>query len=438
MKKILMLAASLMLMFATSAGAYNLEKSYDIYKAKDIVIDGKLGDWDNYSYSHLILPTEDVQVSFFESYEGPEDLSGVFWFAWSEDGLYMAAFVNDNVKHVVNGTGCWSGDSIQFAAGIDNSYGPEFGFSTEGVVYRYKTGKATMGPEDVVFAVGEEKDSIIYELFFPWGTLSSGRPSEYFPFGICMNENDGDGRKGWIETTGGIADTKRAADFWVLKLVDKDPDRSTTGAIRPEVNDITVKEDEAVQQTVIYEVKTYITYPDVKFHWARTAIDNMASRGILRGHGEFYYPALTMTRGEFLATLVRAAGLDPASYQGGFADIPVGHWCSEYIQAAVEGELLPADFYAGGLIRPDELIKREDMIALYCNALLKRKHIPLTQTELSYADSGEISVWAMPYIRCAQHYGLISGNDSNMICPQNLATRAEVAVLANRLVEMTQ
>ena len=241
-----------------------------------------------------------------------------------------------------------------------------------------------------------------------------------------------------METSGGIADTKRATDFWVLKLINREADRSTTGAIRPEITDITAKEEEKVAQTVIYEVKTYITYPDIKFHWARTAIDKMASRGILRGQGELYNPAGTMTRAEFLATLVRATGLDIAEYNGGFADIPIGHWCSEYLQAALEGELLPADFYAGGYIRPDENIKREDMIALYCNALLKRKHLPMTQAELRYTDSGEISVWAMPYIRCAQNYELISGDDKNMICPQNLATRAEIAVLANKLVQMTE
>lgn len=437
MKRILIFAASILLCFSGSAGAYKPEKSLDIYPAQDIVIDGKLDDWDKHKYSYQVLPETPEQVSYFEAYEGPDDLSAVFWYAWSDAGLYMAARVTDNIEYTVEGTGYWKGDSVQLAPGVGNSYGPELGFSAEGIVYRGSAKNAVDGPENVVLKTEKEGNVRIYEVFFPWGTISSGKPEEYIPFCVILNENEGDGRKGWVEFAPGISTTKSANEFGILKFSGKEPELNTGEPIRPVVKDLTAKEEVEEVQTIVYEVKTYITYPDIKFHWARTAIDNMASRGIVRGYGEFYNPSWNSTRAEFIATLVRAVGLDTVSYQGGFGDIGADHWCADYIQAAVEGELLPKDFYANG-IRPDENITREEMFAMFCNALLKRKNLPMTSAKLTYSDSGEISVWIMPYIRCAQQYGLISGNGTGMLCPKNPATRAEIAVMADRFVEMTQ
>lgn len=440
MKKIFAAAGVLVLCLSAHAQAYKLENSYDIYRAEDITIDGSLDDWDKYRYTYLILPTKEEQVSYFSAYAGPEDLSAVFWFAWSDDGLYMAARVNDNINSIVEGTSCWSGDSIQFAVGIDNAYGPELAFSTENKVYRYSAGKAALGEDRIVFKAVSNDSVTIYEVFFPWGTLGSGRPEEYIPFCICMNENDGTGRVGWIESSAGIASTKSAAEFSVLKLINKEPEPNTGGPIRPEIKDITIAEEQNSEagKTVIYEIKTNITYPDVKLHWARTAIDNMASRGIVRGIGELYYPDAGMNRAEFAAVLVRAVGLDPAEYKGGLSDVAPEDWCCEYIQAACDGELLPESFISGGYFRPDNLITREEMFALFCNAFLKSKNLPLTGEEPAFADSNEISAWTLPYIRCAQQLEMISGNEENRICPQKEATRAEIAVMAYRYIKMSE
>lgn len=442
MKKTAVLLCAFAILFGmcTSVSAYKLENSYDIYKAEDIVIDGELDDWDAYRYSYIILPTNSDQVSYFSSYAGPEDLSAFFRFAWSSDGLYMAGEVYDNSHNIVEGSLCWQGDSVQFAGGIDNVYGPEFTLTTENTVYCDNPGNAAAGKENIVFITSQNGNTTVYEVFFPWTTLGKGKPDEYFPFCICINENDGFGRVGWIETSAGLSNTKSAAEFSVLKMLNRSPEANDTGKpIRPEIKDITVSEQaEQPKQTIVYEYKTHITYPDIETHWARTAIDEMASRGIVRGIGELYYPGGHMTRAEFLAVLVRTVGLDLAEYSGGASDITASHWCAKYFGAAAEGGLIPQGFMSDGSFKPDEEIKREEMIALMCNSFLQLKNKTLSDGELLYSDTYMISEWAVPYIKCAQQLGLISGNTQNMICPKALATRAEVAVMANNFIKLTQ
>ena len=440
MKKNILLIGSVFLLIAVMqsvAWAYDLEKSYDIYKATDITIDGKLDDWDRYKHTCLILPEEEDDVSYFAAYGGPDDLSAIFWFAWSDNGLYLAAEVTDDNHTIVEGDSSWMGDGFQFAGGVNNAYGPEINFSSENNPVKTMDGPfATQGVDNIQIMTTVEDTLTTYEIFFPWASLCGSKPDEIFPFCICMNENDGDGRVGWIETSVGIASMKNPDQFAVLKLLNQEAEENTGEPIRPEVKDITAVEETTVPQNIIYEIKTHITYPDIENHWARTAIDNMASRGIVRGIGELYMPSGTMTRAEFLAVLVRMAGLDLVEYMGGVSDVGADAWYAKYLAAALEGGLLPDGFLKDGAFCPGENIKREEMIALICHTYLVQKNLGVVETELTFGDRNLISDWAVPYIKTACRIGLAQGNTDNMICPQMPATRAEAAVMANNYIEL--
>ena len=56
-------------------------------------------------------------------------------------------------------------------------------------------------------------------------------------------------------------------------------------------------------------------------------------------------------------------------------------------------------------------------------------------SEISFADSNNISGWAAEEVSIAQKAGLIQGKERNNFDPQGTATRAEVAVILQRLIE---
>jgi len=77
-----------------------------------------------------------------------------------------------------------------------------------------------------------------------------------------------------------------------------------------------------------------ITFDDIAFSESITAIEALASRGIINGMGNgIFEPEKTMTRAEFAVVIVRGLGLTP-EYADTFADAPEGKWYSAYIDTA--------------------------------------------------------------------------------------------------------
>lgn len=402
--------------------ATNMDKSYDIYMAKQINIDGQLDDWDQWQYSYILLPEEEASVSHFSAYAGPDDLSVILWLAWSADGLYMAAEVTDDKHVLIPGIHSWQGDCIQLAIGTNNVFAPEMSLNSDGGIF--KTTADSYGDVSAVqFQTSVSDTKVVYEAFFPWAVLTGTRPAEYLPFCILFNENDGDGRIGWIELAPGIAVGKTAVDFPILRLLEEEPKQAEEGAERPKVKDLKLKEDTGSGDTIVFELKVHITYPDVANHWAREYIDELASRGVLRGKGELFEPEAVMTRAELLATAVRAAGLDMTEYQNGFADVSGDAWYAGYVQAAADGLLLTGDFAPDGMIRPNDVASREDMTRLFTRVYSQR-------TDHSVGEDSR------PYLETALDAGLIVQQADYRLGES--ATRAEIATVAYRTLKAVE
>lgn len=407
----------LLMSTAFHVSATNMDKAYDIYMAEEITVDGKLDDWDQWQYSYILLPEEESNVSHFSAYGGPEDLSAIVWFAWSPEGLYMAAEVTDDKHVLIPGVNSWQGDNIQFAFGTNNVFAPEFSFNSDGELFKTTT-DSYADPSSIQFQTSVDDTKIVYEVFFPWNTITGSRP-EYLPFCILFNENDGGGRVGWVEVSPGIAIGKVAQEFPILRFLDETPEPAEEGAQRPKVKDLTEKESTG-GGVIVFELKVHITYPDVANHWAREAIDSLASQGILRGKGELFEPDAFMTRAELLATAVRAAGLDMTEYLGGFADVLGDEWYAGYVQAAADGQFLTDGFAVGETIRPNDIATREDMIRLFSSIYQKRSdHLD--------KDVGE------SYLETAVSAGLIQQQEDYRL--GDGATRGEIATVAYRMLD---
>ena len=183
-----------------------------------------------------------------------------------------------------------------------------------------------------------------------------------------------------------------------------------------------------------------IEFVDVANHWAKDAVNNMGSRMIVNGvDANNYEPDRDITRAEFAAIVVRALGLEPETAENPFSDVMASDWYSGYIKTAFSYGIITG--YDTGTFGPNDKITREQAIAMIARAMkITGLKISLTDSEISallssYSDADNTSDYAKNSIAECLKTGIITGTDGGVIAPQDYITRAEVAVIVERLLQ---
>jgi len=186
-----------------------------------VTVDGKLDDLQAVPGIDLV---EDGEVQMPE-YGGADDLSGNLWFTWDADHLYLSASIRDDTHaQPASGDAIWQGDSIQFAVGqgmpgeTDRWYEYGVALTSSGPqVHRWIAASGSTGPvTDATVAVNRDDttNTTVYELAIPWDQLEPVEPDDrLLSLSLLVNDNDGSGRKGWIEWGSGIGGSKDAKLF---------------------------------------------------------------------------------------------------------------------------------------------------------------------------------------------------------------------------------
>lgn len=173
--------------------------------------------------------------SRISSHKGQEDFSGKLWSAYDDSHLYLYARVHDDIfSQPKQGDAIWEGDSIQFAisAGMpgENLQWYEYGMALTGggpELYRWMAPQGYMtGPiinPDLQVTRDETAKDTIYELALPWSELSPIIPTDgLLSMSIVINENDGNGRRGYVEWGSGIGSSKQSSLFKPMQLENAD------------------------------------------------------------------------------------------------------------------------------------------------------------------------------------------------------------------------
>lgn len=169
------------------------------------------------------------------------------------------------------------------------------------------------------------------------------------------------------------------------------------------------------------------------FPWAEEAIYRLAEKGIVKGvDNENYEPDRNITRAEFVSVLMRALGLSGGETID-FADVEPNAWYAEDVKAAKYFELIFGD---GSYFRPDEPISRQDMIVIVCRALEKIRLIDTSKRNNGYPDEAEIAPYAKDSVEKLVGNAIITGDNNGRINPASHSTRAEIAVLIDRIVNL--
>jgi hypothetical protein len=189
--------------------------------------------------------------------------------------------------------------------------------------------------------------------------------------------------------------------------------------------------------TLVYDP---LKFKDVENHWAKEEVNNMASRLVVFGTGEENYtPDRDITRAEFAAIVVRALGLRSGTTKDVFEDIAEDAWYYDAVSIAYEYGIIYG--YGNGKFGPMDKITREQAMAMVARAMqITGLKVEFTEGEAEkllamFGDSEQSSVWAKGSVADCVKAGIVFGKNGKTLAPKDDITRAEVAVIVQRLLQ---
>ena len=179
------------------------------------------------------------------------------------------------------------------------------------------------------------------------------------------------------------------------------------------------------------------TFTDISGHWAEDNIIFVASRGLLSGTSETTFsPDAGTTRGMLVTALGRLAGINPDDYKTGkFTDVKADVYYAPYVSWAESLGIVTGT--GETTFAPDANVTREQLAVILTAYAEKMGYtIPQTLAASAFADQVQISGWAKDAVTAMQRAGILYGKANNQFDPKGTATRAEIATVLRRFVEI--
>lgn len=195
-------------------------------------IDGDASDWKSARFIYLDTPDKAVGLVPYMDW----NLSARVATKWDEDNFYFLGIVKDNAFSQPHaGSTIWEGDSFQIALDVrpaGDSKEDAAGQYLFGLAQTKKGSLAWSWPvagrredrdaSEIRFAFSSpEKDVYVYEAAIPKNLLAPllMKEGSQFGFSLLLNDNDGGGRRGWLEWTSGIGTGFNPSHFTTWTLV---------------------------------------------------------------------------------------------------------------------------------------------------------------------------------------------------------------------------
>ena len=258
-------------------------------------------------------------------------------------------------------------------------------------------------------------------------------------------------------TSGNQTVTVSKFDSYVERMimipVGVDPAKITTGVVLNEDGTFRHVPTQIVQIGDVYYAKissltnsTYtvvyypVTFTDAIDHWAKDAITDMGSRLVITGVGNnSYEPERSITRAEFTAIIVRALGLAKGTVKSVYDDVTLTDWFNGYVATATAYGLITG--YDDTHFGPNDMITREQAMTILARTMkLTGLSSSLSDYEVSalfanYTDADKVSDFAKAGVAACIKTGVVTGTSTTTLSPKEYVTRAEVAVMVQRLLK---
>ena len=169
--------------------------------------------------------------------------------------------------------------------------------------------------------------------------------------------------------------------------------------------------------------------------WFYNDVRYVYEKGIMDGTGiDRFSPNAPLTRAMIVTILYRMAGSPSVSGSSDFTDVAAGKWFAKAVAWAAANGIVNG--YGSGLFGPNDPVTREQLAAiLYRYAVYGgMTAVTLEENLGGFADTAQLSAYAIQAMNWADSQGLINGSGSNLV-PKAQATRAQVAAIIHRYLE---
>lgn len=179
-------------------------------------------------------------------------------------------------------------------------------------------------------------------------------------------------------------------------------------------------------------------FMDTANHWSKSYVLYLVERGIISGRDEFRFdPDASITKAEVVTLLTKLIINDLSAlptYTGDSADITAGAWYDGHMQRGeILGIVTPNEM---GLFEPNHDSTREEVVTMLINAL-KALDIELDDNlknqPTQFKDFNQVNESHKEDMAIAINLGFISGKGNQMIDPKSKITRAEIAVVIQKI-----
>lgn len=167
-------------------------------------------------------------------------------------------------------------------------------------------------------------------------------------------------------------------------------------------------------------------YTDTTDHWAKDYIGELSKRGIFNGYEDgSFRPDLGITREEIAVALTRALNLEDKARRAPYYSYSDSSYISTWALDAVNmmSKLGVFTGYDDGLYRPQQVITREQMVAV----IMRMFDNSVPKTALNFTDEHVIGDWAVGYVEGATTLEIVAGYPDGTFRATNYITRAEAA-----------
>ncbi|QHW29837.1 hypothetical protein GZH47_02635 [Paenibacillus rhizovicinus] len=211
----------------------NLTSLTSVKAEAPIDIDGVIdaGEW-NHAQSFQL--NDASQVKLMTDWGGTDDLSATAYTKWDANYLYLAVSVTDNTDYNPYAPGLsWQGDGIQFTIDPGRAQGPGtikssengFALNTDTGVIMKSGGYGAGNLENSLAEIKRDGNRTNYELAIKWTDIlpagMTAASGTNVGFSFLVNDNDGAGRRGWMEYMSGIGFSKDPNLYGDLILTDR-------------------------------------------------------------------------------------------------------------------------------------------------------------------------------------------------------------------------
>ena len=202
-------------------------------------------------------------------------------------------------------------------------------------------------------------------------------------------------------------------------------------------------------QTILYKIKpnneldvnalALPKYDDLgTVDWAKDAIELLGQLGIVNDTGaNAFSPERNITRGEFAYFLMNTLEIDNTSGTQQFSDVDPNAFYADAILAGRKAGILLGS--GGGVYNPEEGISRQDAMTICARALKQQSKIGVADSTRilgGFTDNGIIADYAAEHIASMVDEGIVKGNPDGTVNPLGNITRAEAAVIMNRILNL--